>query len=1419
MKKYLIIVIAMLCGTSMAAQASDVSSYIVRTKDRVAVRSALAAMQVSKSFTLLPESFAAAKRSKEMIQASAALLRDLDNTMVVRFQSRTEADKVIAALRANPDVVSVEPNYKLKIDQIKASEITKDDQWALKAVGAAEAWAKAKGKGVTVGIVDTGIDFYHPALAPALHINAAEDINQNGKFDPWPNTESRNGVFGDFDGIDNDGNGFDDDVIGYDFIDQYAFNFGDYSSPDPIPLDENGHGTAVGGIIAAREVNAKGIIGLAPESKLLIARSFDLNGEGESSNIAAGIVYCALSGARVINCSFGEETDSKIVHDAVKFARSMGCLVVCSAGNNGSDIPHFPSDYEEVISIGSSNSTGQKDGSSNFGSRLALLAPGNGVLTTALGGEYRKASGTSMSTPHVAATAALLLALDATLTPADLSGIVSLTARNVDLSGWTYENGFGVLSAADAVNHAGRTNLALHSPLQGNYYDRNGSAIPVVATGITPLFDYMEIMIGNGDVPDEWHVVGNRITNQPKNDTVALINPSDYSNGGYSVRMVIYLKNNKTVEKRALIVLDSFAAGFSMDSVMATAALKDNAYMMLLTARTSSPSTMSVKYAPKSNPLDQRSVTEWDYITRYHLLSVPANDLRPGEEYSAQISCKRTDGAILTDTISFTLPKDPLPTSGFDMMTAHFPASYLMNDAADLYSDGLASFVTNDIAWSKSYSYSFEKDSVVLVDSLSTPWVPVGYGDSNGDGIPEVFTKSRWRSILYQAKAKGESPFSSIPFADTTSNNLWAAGMLDFDGDGLKDLIAYSDSAFHVFHFKNGKYSLLAQTNVEKRFKALSTYPSFAAGNFDGSGRPQISFYNKRGQLIICKYENGAFSTIFIDSANTSESTRYLCSADVDGDGSSELLAAGVSSKIFYGYDQLKNEIRDYRLFKYNKDESRFEIIWNQIVHGIREGRTSSGVDYRNGIAAGRVDGDTCETLILTPFGNTYFFKWDMARRAIVPTWYLPASFSNSAIVYDFDRDGKNEICVSTGEFANFFKYDYGFSGPQSPTELYVYSESDTSAVLRWRASDKAKSYKIMLGRVNGSVIEFDQVAIKTDTTHRFNGLNRHSWYYFTVIAHNSDLADQDSKHSDIVSVFTHNPFAPNSIQSNGTRSIEIGYSGPITNRVIEPSIFSIAPDAPGEKIYPQTVNRLCDTMVLATFENDILPGNYTLYYGSFPDYFNTPTGSGQLQFVFSPDTVAAEMYLANLKLINKYTLELGFTEVPAAGALDKENYTISPTGEVLSVEVSNNEKGITVRLDPNSNIGPHGITYSITVKNVISSVGHPITKGAGNTMSFVLNESGFSNAFVAPNPIRYSENPTIRFAGLPTNSTIEIYSLANKFLRSLRETDNNGGVEWDGLDENGNRLETGIYLYRIRQANPDGSFSDSELKKFAVVK
>jgi len=132
---------------------------------------------------------------------------------------------------------------------------------------------------------------------------------------------------------------------------------------------------------------------------------------------------------------------------------------------------------------------------------------------------------------------------------------------------------------------------------------------------------------------------------------------------------------------------------------------------------------------------------------------------------------------------------------------------------------------------------------------------------------------------------------------------------------------------------------------------------------------------------------------------------------------------------------------------------------------------------------------------------------------------------------------------------------------------------------------------------------------------------------------------------------------------------------------------------------------------------------------------------------------------------------------------------------------------------------GANGKNYTITVSNVIAKDSTPITKGAGNTLGFVISTPSNSDAYVFPNPINMSENPEIYFANLTQNAIITIQTLDGAEIIKLYENDGNGGLEWDGKDRNGKDLPTGIYIFTVEGTNKDDENVFTETKKFVILR
>jgi len=169
-----------------------------------------------------------------------------------------------------------------------------------------------------------------------------------------------------------------------------------------------GHGTMVAGLIHL----------VAPGAKILPVRTFGADGTATISQIVAAIYYAVDNGAKVINMSFSTKVPSDSLRAALDFANSRGVICVAAAGNDGQAEIVFPASYGSVIDVASTNNADVRSLFSNYGSEIALAAPGEAVITTYPGLHYAEVWGTSFSTPLVAGGAALLVDVKGNVTPA-----------------------------------------------------------------------------------------------------------------------------------------------------------------------------------------------------------------------------------------------------------------------------------------------------------------------------------------------------------------------------------------------------------------------------------------------------------------------------------------------------------------------------------------------------------------------------------------------------------------------------------------------------------------------------------------------------------------------------------------------------------------------------------------------------------------------------------------------------------------------------------------------------------------------------------------------------------------------------------------------------------------------------------------
>ena len=285
-------------------------------------------------------------------------------------------------------------------------EPTETLEWGVDRIDAELAWGTSTGYGIKVAVLDTGIDNNHADLVG----NIAGGINFVPKNSARPV----------------DPNNWDDD---------------------------NGHGTHVAGIVAATD-NEIGVVGVAPQASLYGVKVLDRRGSGYLSYVIAGIEWAVVNEMDVINMSLGTTSDVPSLQDAVDAAYNAGVVVVAAAGNSGDGNSEtneviYPAKYESVIAVAATASDDSTPYWSSEGVEVEIAAPGVDIRSTWNDGTYNTISGTSMASPHVAGTVALMLGSG--ISSADVRTILQTTSD--DLGGVGFDNfyGYGLIDAEENV--------------------------------------------------------------------------------------------------------------------------------------------------------------------------------------------------------------------------------------------------------------------------------------------------------------------------------------------------------------------------------------------------------------------------------------------------------------------------------------------------------------------------------------------------------------------------------------------------------------------------------------------------------------------------------------------------------------------------------------------------------------------------------------------------------------------------------------------------------------------------------------------------------------------------------------------------------------------------------------------------------
>ncbi len=1272
----------------------------------------------------------------------------------LQMEIRNAQDKAYwNSLKQKNLIEKTEPVGYFKIHSFTNDSLI-DRQWYLSEIGIPQAWQITSGdSSVIVGVIDTGVDYKHPDLQANIWRNLAE---LHGKP-----------------GVDDDHNGYVDDVYGWDFTDAPNFaDGGDYLNPDPDPMDEfsGGHGTEIAGIIAAVRNNHIGISGIAPKVKIMVLRAGTASGYLEEDDVIRALFYALNNGARIVNMSFGDTNVSTLFHDVLHYLWQKGLVLISAAGNSGSNQVFYPAGFSETIAVGASDQNGRLAGFSNFGPVLDVLAPGSEILSTAPQNHYAVVNGTSFGAPIVSAEAALLLAHWPQLNNEQIRTIIKGSA-----SGHTVGNhqiGSGVVNVFNALKIGKKGELRIDSPPPQSSVA--GNLLPIIGTAYHPDLKNVQLRYGIGINPQQWHMLLSSDFHFFLSDTLAVLNLATLPDTTVLLHLSMELLNGQQIDITRLVTIDRTAPRFL--SVQLVPAYQGTEQNILIKIVSDDPSVLHAEFfdAFKRNKTNY-SVDRNDF-SRKHFIKISKNQIGNADKVvftlqnaSGLKSVSQEQTIVFPSSFRFT----PWENVGHVL-----PSGYLLPFTTDFNKNGLKEIVLSQYgdhqAFGPVHIYEFSNGRFVDRFATGKPFIPRDVGDINGDGQNDLLLGfGPCARIL--AGRPGAFP-QKILWEDSS---FWAAKICDVDRDGLGEVIGYRDSVYQILEWNgHGEFDLVASLPNPTKGENRLGVPFVLIRDVTGDGNPEIIFGDTDGDIIVYSCTgNNRLELLGTAHASLSDATDLLCTLD------DQILVLSHSPE----NQNLESEwVRRYWSLDAFQWVARQKTFRQTLLNGFYPYFPKK--NFASGLQSYRFADQ--QWLFVSTYPYLYFFKRNTGQNWQA-VWSNPDCRSNTVVVDDLNRDSIPECYFNTSRGIVAYTQQ-SVRRPASPVNCRAQALDSLRVRISWQGTEEADAYLIYRGTSQSNL----QIIAQTPALTFLDSLPQmNRWYYYAVTALDSSQVYSESAFSNLDSTRTGYPPRLLSAEQESERQVILHFDQPM--RIINQA--SPAVYLNNGRAKARSVTLLSQTeSILAVFGQDI--PSYPPSEISVVNLFGKngiPVDRRFSMVPLQPMSFSEGPIVSHIRILDRSHVQLDFSQpMDKQSLLNVDHYRLTPSGRVVKVILlDSSAQKVQLQLSQTAQAGGFGRNVCLTLNGLRNRQGVEITGPLQLNLFRPVND--LTQLVIYPQPVR-PEHKQLIFAKLPQNTQIQIFTLNGQRVRSFYKTNDNGGVVWDLRDQNGRRVGSGIYFYRI---------------------